>query len=122
AFRYRRTDFALAAEETAHVPPIFAQQALGVVFRVPLEMDKKTSILPLHEAIDAGLDRSGENGIPAVRQSPLGHAVPSRVGRSENRRKAAHQGVISGLGLMKDADAFGRQRLAFHTVDMQDGS
>src|SRR5687768_12208820 len=57
AARYRRTDLALAPEETTHVPSELSQQAMGVVLRMALEIDEETLSLLLDEAVDAGLCR-----------------------------------------------------------------
>src|SRR5205823_7804288 len=119
--RYCRTDLALSSEETTHVPSVFAQQALGVVFRMALEMDEKALLLLLDEAVGASLRRRGENGVSAARELPLLHLVPPGVRYSEGRRNVVHQGMISCLRLSEDTDAFGRQLVALDAVHVQDG-
>src|SRR6266852_6411465 len=121
ACRYRRTDFALRSEEATHVPSVFAQQGMGFVFRMALEMDEKALLLLLDEAVDAGRHRSGEDGISAALESPLLHLVPAGMRWSEGRRNVVHQGMISRLRLSKDTDAFGGQLVALHAVHVQDG-
>src|SRR5438309_8117815 len=59
--RYRRADFVLSAEKATHISPVFAQQALGFVFRVTLEMDEEALLLLLDEAVDPSVSRPGEN-------------------------------------------------------------
>src|SRR5437899_4943530 len=121
AFRYRRTDFVLSPEEPAHVPSVFAQEALGLIFWMALEMDEKALLLLLDEAIDASLRRLCENGISAARDCFLLHLVPPGVRYSEGPWNVVHQGMISRLRLSEDTDAFGRQLVALHAIHVQDG-
>src|SRR6266702_5919771 len=119
--RYRRTDFVLSPEKATHISPVFAQQALGFVFRMALEMDEEALFLLLDEAIYPSLGRPGENRISAGREIPLLHLVPPGVRNSEGPRHILHQRMTSRLCLSKDTEAFGRQLVARNAVHVQDG-
>src|SRR5215217_3149588 len=86
-----------------------------------LEMDKKALLLLLDETIDARLRRLCENAITAASERFLLHLVPAGVRYSEGCWNVVHQGVIRRLGLLEDADAFGRQFMALHAIHVQDG-
>src|SRR6266702_5336251 len=92
--RYRRTDFVLSPEKATHISPVFAQQALGFVFRVALEMDEEALLLLLDEAVGPSLSRPGENRISGTREIPLLHLVPPGVRYSEGLRHILQQGMM----------------------------
>ena len=52
---HRWTDIAVSSEETTHIPSVFSQEAMGLVFRMALEMDEKALLVLLDEAVDPGL-------------------------------------------------------------------
>src|ERR1700676_1733625 len=86
--RYRRADLVFAAEEAADVPAVFAEQALGLVLRMSLEVDEEALLLLLDEAADAGVRRLRQDRVAAVREVLLPPLVPTGVRRAEGARQS----------------------------------
>ena len=76
SIRDHRIGLPLAPQKSPDVAPIFPQQGVPVIFRVTLEEYKKAVCL-LDERVDAGLRRSGQNGVIARGQRLLRQARSS---------------------------------------------
>ena len=72
--RQRRMSGLLASEKAVHVPPIFAQQRVGLIFRMALEKHGQGSAL-LDEEVDAGFGRPRQDLVTGRHQRRFRHII-----------------------------------------------
>lgn len=102
--RYRRAGFALPAQESSDIPPVFAQERIHIIFRMTLEEDEQASPL-LDEEVDASIRRAGEHATAMGGELALLELVASRMRDEERRRRTANERIMRDGGAVKDAEA-----------------
>ena len=88
AKRQRRIVLTLAGEETRDVAAVFAQESIGLIFRMALEEQKEATVL-LGESIHTGGIRAGENLIAAIHQRLFRQIVVARMRHPERLGKCS---------------------------------
>src|ERR1700678_4364206 len=100
--RHRRVCIRLATEVTPDISAVFEQKGVGFIFRMSLKEDKQ-ALLGFDECVNAGVRRPREHIVSATCQCFFRNTVPSRMRKSEPRRRARRQQVIRYPGTLENA-------------------
>ena len=109
--RRLRIGASLAAQETADVAAVFAQQRIGIVFRMALKEDKqRPAVLLLDEGIGARRRRTAEHTIPAGSKWRFRQIVEPRMRHALALRHAGQERMIASRLAIEHAGSLSLSR------------